>query len=81
MRFYCLLSLSCLLLTACAEVYWDKPDFSPKEYTRDSYECEKDRRQSHFDDNEGFFAKKQFEDLCMRSKGYSQFSTSTINQK
>ena len=61
-----------ILLCSCTQVYWDKPGFNQEEFYRDSYQCEKDRRQSYFDENESPFAQSQFEDLCMRSKGYTK---------
>jgi hypothetical protein len=38
-------------------IYWDKPGFNQEEFYRDSYQCEKDRRQSYFDENESPFPK------------------------
>lgn len=61
-----------LSLTACAQVYWEKPGVSEQEYAQDRYECERDRRQSYFDENEDGFAQMRFEELCMRSKGYNK---------
>jgi|LauGreDrversion4_2_1035121.scaffolds.fasta_scaffold60606_2 hypothetical protein len=67
------LAVICFLLCSCTQFYWDKPGFNQEEFYRDSYECERDRRQSYFDEDEKYFAQNQFQDLCMRAKGYSKF--------
>lgn len=61
-----------LNLSSCAQVYWEKYGVSQQEYVRDRYECERDRRQSYFDESEDAFARTRFEDLCMESKGYNK---------
>lgn len=67
-----LLTLAILLmtLTGCAQIYWEKPGVSDQEYSQDVYECERERRQSYFDEEEGYYAKQRFEEMCMRSRGY-----------
>ncbi len=67
-----LLSFLSLILNGCAQVYWEKYGVSPQEYAKDRYECERDRRQSYFDESESLFARSQFEELCMQSKGYNK---------
>lgn len=67
-----LLTIFATLVSGCAQVYWEKYGVSQQEYSRDRYECERDRRQSNFDDSEDMFARSRFEDLCMRSKGYDK---------
>ncbi|MCC5015769.1 MULTISPECIES: hypothetical protein [unclassified Legionella] len=69
----CLLVILSFTLGACTQTYWDKPGVSPQEYARDSYECERDMRQSYFDENtEGSYARSNFEARCMVSKGYTR---------
>jgi hypothetical protein len=60
------------LISSCAQVYWEKYGVSQQEYTKDRYECERDRRQSYFDESEDMFARNRFEELCMQSKGYNK---------
>ncbi len=70
---YLVLTIVILLtLCACAQVYWEKPGVSEQEYAQDRYECEKDRRQSYFNESEMGYAENRFEDLCMHSKGYTK---------
>ena len=60
------------ILSSCAQVYWEKYGVSQQEYTRDRYECERDRRQSYFDAYEDDFARIRFEEMCMMAKGYNK---------
>lgn len=60
-----------LLLAACAPVQWTKPGGTPEQFARDSYECERDMRQS-FHANR--WAAADFRDRCMEAKGYSKVS-------
>ncbi|HAU3628226.1 TPA: hypothetical protein F7136_16625 [Legionella pneumophila] len=67
------LILTVLVLTGCTQVYWENPDVSPQQKTKDFYECEKDMRQSYFENSvNGAYEQSRFEALCLKSKGYSQ---------
>lgn len=65
-----LLSLSCCTITS----HWSKPGGTQAEFNKDSYECERDMRQSgHF--GEGMaasFAMEGFYERCMVARGYTK---------
>lgn len=65
--------LSLALLAGCAPMIWDKPGGSVAEYNKDSYECEKDTRQSGYFGGgiPGAMAMRDFAKRCMVSKGYT----------
>lgn len=64
-----------LVLAGCAPVYWSKPGFSQAEWNRDSYECERDVRQtSHGTGLVGALDAMAFEQDCLRAHGYYRVS-------
>lgn len=70
-----LLIVGVLILAGCANSkVWEKPGSSRDELLRDSYECEKDARQTSFGSNI-FAAKKlrqEFYDRCMTARGWEK---------
>lgn len=63
-----------LFLSGCASYSWNKPGFTKQEFSKDSYECERDARQS------GYFGEgialtinmRNFMDRCMIARGYQK---------
>jgi hypothetical protein len=59
-------------VTACGRAYWTKPGFNQSDWNRDSYECERDMRQSGYfgtgwigaGNAQGFFER------CLGARGY-----------
>ena len=75
MRYLIAPVLAVLLTTSCAEqAVWVKPGATEQEFAQDSYECERDMRQS------GYFgtgiyapiAAQQFGERCMVARGWSK---------
>jgi len=68
----CTLALT-ILFTGCAPMIWDKSGGTQAEYNRDSYECEKDARQSGYYGSglSGALELKEFFKRCMVSRGYT----------
>jgi hypothetical protein len=60
-------------LIGCAPLEWQKPGVSQGDFRRDSYECEKDARQSGYYGNgiAGALAMKEFYKKCMIARDYS----------
>lgn len=70
-------ALCSLTLSACASYIWNKVGASQQDFQRDSYECEKDMRQS------GYYGRgligaltgttpQAFEERCMAAKGWTK---------
>jgi hypothetical protein len=62
-----------VLLAGCAPMIWDKSGATQNDYNKDSYDCEKDARQSGYYGGgiAGGLEMKEFFKRCMVSKGYS----------
>jgi hypothetical protein len=58
-----------LLLAGCSLPAMTKPGGSQEQYRSDSYECERDMRQTRF---MGPIDASRFYVRCMRSRGYSE---------
>ena len=70
------LGLAALMLGlgGCARFYWTKPGFNQADWNRDTYECERDMRQSGYFGT-GFVGginAQQFQERCLVAKGYSK---------
>lgn len=59
------------LLTACT-VTWEKPGASPQDYSKDSYECQRDMRQSGYYGSGlvGNLNMEAFGEQCMEAHGW-----------
>jgi len=68
----CAIALTALLV-GCAPMIWDKSDATQDDYNRDSYECEKDARQSGYYGGgiAGSIEMRNFFKRCMTAKGYT----------
>ena len=66
--------LTVLTLTACARTVWTRNSFTQQEFDRESYECERDARQSGYfgDGLIGALNMQNFFDRCMVSMGWSK---------
>jgi hypothetical protein len=64
-----------LAVPACAQVYWTKPGFSPADWQRDRYECERDARMSVLSFGTGIVGalnEQDFFNRCLVAHGYYQ---------
>lgn len=69
------LPLICIL-AGCAPTVWDKMGATQEGFARDSYECEKDVRQSYFGTGlAAALSQKDFYNRCMMVRGYHMVST------
>ena len=61
------------LLGGCAQTVWDKPGATQADFQRDSYDCERDMRQSGYFGGGivGALNASGFESRCMMAKGYT----------
>lgn len=63
-----------VMFSGCATpMIWDKPGGTQQQYNKDSYDCEKDARQSGYF-GRGFAGELEMRDFfkrCMTSKGYT----------
>ena len=61
-------------LSSCARIVWDKPGASQQDYAVDSYNCEKDMRQSGYYGGGlvGAINASDFESRCMVAHGWTQ---------
>lgn len=68
------LTLTAVVLAGCAETVWYKPGASQQDYATDSYNCEKDMRQSSYFGGGliAAFNMRGFEDRCMIAHGWEQ---------
>lgn len=63
-----------VMLAGCAQVMWDKPGGTQQTFAADSYECERDARQSGYYGG-GILAGynfRAFEDRCMAARGWTK---------
>jgi hypothetical protein len=69
----------CFVLSACAATSWSKPGTTQAEYNKDSYECERDMRQSggYGTGLAGALNAQGFEDRCMIARGYTKVAASS----
>src|SRR5262249_13388297 len=61
------------VLTGCASPRWAKVGLTQEQFRLESYECERDARQSYHGGGDaviGLFAVKSFYEQCMQAKGY-----------
>ncbi len=67
------LALLLLGLSGCAPTIWDKPGVTQAEFNTDTYECEKDARQSGYFGGglAGALRMKKFYGKCMVARGYT----------
>ena len=68
-----IIATAALLLAGCAPTVWDKPGATQSDFNMDSYQCEKDARQSGYYGNglAGALEMKGFYDRCMVAHGYT----------
>lgn len=69
-----LVILAAVVLTGCARVVWVRSGLTAAEWNQDSYQCEKDARQSGYFGT-GWVAQiemERFMERCLLSKGYSK---------
>lgn len=71
------ISGSILLLSACT-TYWAMPGATQSDLTRDSYECERDARQSGYFNNG--FELIAFAQRCMMARGWMKVSAPTAEK-
>lgn len=66
--------MTCMFVAACAQTVWQKAGVTQAEFNKDTYECEKDARQSGYFGTgiAGAIAFGQFQERCMVAKGYSK---------
>jgi hypothetical protein len=78
MRRAVVLLLLVLSTTGCARAYWTKAGFNQADWNRDSYECERDMRQSGYYGTGLFGAlnAQNFEERCLVAKGYYRVTAS-----
>jgi len=68
-----------LLLTGCAQpTTWVRPGATSQDFDRDSYQCEKDMRQSNYFGGGigGAIAAQDFQKRCMRAAGWLEATAS-----
>ena len=72
-------ALTALLLVGCAPAAWEKDGVTQQEFAADSYECEKDARQSGYYGSGlvGALNMQAFNDRCMMAHGYSRSAAVT----
>ena len=60
------------LLFGCARPVWVHPEYTPEKWKKDSYECERDARQSHYFGTgiTGSINMQNFFNRCLESKGW-----------
>jgi hypothetical protein len=70
-------TIAALGLGGCAEYAWTKPGLTQADFNRDSYNCEKDMRQSGYFGGGlvGALNAQAFEERCMTAQGYSKVRT------
>ncbi len=68
------LLIALLLSTSCTRMMWVKNGATPDDFRRDSYECERDSRQSGYYGGglAGSINMTEFAKRCMRAKGYKE---------
>lgn len=67
-----ILVIMVLLLTGCASIVYRHPNYTPQLWARDSYECERDARQSGYFGT-GIMAQINFQnfyDRCLAARGW-----------
>ena len=73
MRASTLAAMALALLFGCAESYWDKYGATEQDFNRDSYECERDARQSGYYGTglAGSLNMQNFYGRCMVARGWT----------
>jgi hypothetical protein len=62
-----------LIVASCGKAVWTKPSFTQAEYRRDTYECDRDVRQSyHGTGIAGALSARDFYDRCMEARGWEK---------
>jgi hypothetical protein len=74
MRTAVMVGLAAVMLASCAQIVWDKPGGTPQGFNTDSYECERDARQSGYYGGGliGALSFKSFEERCMQARGWTK---------
>ena len=69
-----ILGLAIALLTGCASYAWYKPGVTQQDFSRDTYLCERDMRQSGYFGGGlvGAMNRQEFFDRCMNANGYTK---------
>ena len=64
--------LAMVMLGGCAQTVWVHPEYTPEKWKKDSYECEKDARQSGYFGTgiTGSINMQNFFNRCLESKGW-----------
>lgn len=60
-------------LTGCAQIVWNKPGATQQDFQRDSYQCERDARQSGYFGGglAGAINFREFQQRCMMAAGWT----------
>ena len=69
-----LLVVACAGTIGCARTVWVHPDYTPALFNKDSYECERDARQSGYFGTgiAGAINMQSFFDRCMVARGWEK---------
>lgn len=75
------LILLAAVLAGCAKPTYRHPDYTPQLWSRDSYECERDMRQSgHFGGGiAAGIAMRNFYDRCLAARGWTKVTEPDSN--
>ena len=73
--------LLAITVAGCTRTYWTKPGFNQADWNRDSYECERDMRQSGYYGAGlvGVINAENFQERCLVAKGYHKVTGSTAS--
>ena len=76
-----LLMLATLATAGCAKTIWTQPGITEQSYHTDTYECERDVRQSGYYGGgiAGALNMRDFYERCMRARGYRKATEEEIN--
>ena len=74
MKKTCLIIIATFFVVACTPMVWDKRGATTQDYNKDSYECEKDSRQSGYFGGgfSGAINMQAFFDKCMIAHGWNK---------
>ena len=68
--------VAAVLQVGCARVMYRHPEYTPQLWARDSYECERDARQSGYFGGGimGAINMRDFKDRCLTARGWTRDS-------
>jgi hypothetical protein len=69
-----------LLLIGCAQYRWTHPSFTEANWRRDTYECERDMRQSAYFGGGivGQINATDFQERCLQARGYTKVKVESL---